>query len=682
MNFINFRNKLTDHFNQMSEENGYLFTVEVDKDEMCNLYLDSFPKGSNEIYRERRAHDCSCCRSFIKGIGAVVSIKNNKITTIWRFDTGSDIYQPVVDALDAFIKSKVVNNVFIAPFSKYGALETFEEMENGDVKRWNHLHVCLPDRFVKARDIESIRASFRDTRNVFKRSLDEISEEAVMDVLDLIKEGALYRGDEWEHTLEVFHTYQAEYKVCPDEFKDNFAWEKSVQAGPIVGRIRNHSIGTLLVNLSEGMELELALKKFDEIVAPCNYKRNKAPYTPRMAEAAKKTVTELGYMDSLQRRHATMDDITINNILFADRDSVKRMNGAADIFDEMIKDAPVNPTKFDKVDEVHITDFIKDMIPTAKEISVLFENKHIPNLVSLIAPINKDSATMFKWGNNFGWSYTGNMTDSMKQRVKDAGGKVDGVLRFSIQWNENGTDNCDLDAHCIEPTGNRIFFGNCKKPYQALSGGQLDVDVRWPRGEIAVENITWPDIKSMHIGTYSFIVNQYEGSARGGFRAEIEYDGQIHSFDYNKSLRPSESVEVASVTLDKYGNFDIINKLPATTQVSSKDVWGVNTNTFIPVSMVMLSPNYWDENDGIGNKHYFFMMKNCVNPEQPNGFFNEFLKEELRPHRKVFEVLGEKMRVDQTDDQLSGIGFSSTLRNDIVVKIKTDGGERVVRIKF
>jgi hypothetical protein len=283
---------------------------------------------------------------------------------------------------------------------------------------------------------------------------------------------------------------------------------------------------------------------------------------------------------------------------------------------------------------------------------------------------------------NFGWSYTGNMTDSMKQRVKDAGGKVDGVLRFSIQWNENGTDNCDLDAHCIEPTGNRIYFGNCKKPYHAPSGGQLDVDVRWPNGTIAVENITWPDIKSMPIGTYEFVVNQYDGFARGGFRAEIEYNGHIHSFDYNKSLRPSEWVEVASVTLDKHGNFSITNKLPATTSISSKDVWGVNTNTFIPVSMVMLSPNYWDENDGIGNKHYFFMMKNCVNPEQPNGFFNEFLKEELRPHRKVFEVLGEKMRVEQTDEQLSGIGFSSTLRNDIVVKIKTDDGERVVRIKF
>ena len=82
----------------------------------------------------------------------------------------------------------------------------------------------------------------------------------------------------------------------------------------------------------------------------------------------------------------------------------------------------------------------------------------------------------------------------------------------------------------------------------------------------------------------------------------------------------------------------------------------------------MFSPNYWDEQSGIGNKHYFFLMNNCINEDQPNGFFNEFLREEFMKYKRVFEALGSKMRVDYSNNQLSGLGFNSTTRNSLIVK--------------
>lgn len=119
-----------------------------------------------------------------------------------------------------------------------------------------------------------------------------------------------------------------------------------------IGRIRNHSIGTLLINVSEDMDLDTAVKKYEQIVAPSNYKRPKAIFTKKMLEEAKNTITELGYMDSLQRRFANLNDITVNNVLFSNKSAARRMVGADDIFGQMEKDVAVSPKKFSKVEEI------------------------------------------------------------------------------------------------------------------------------------------------------------------------------------------------------------------------------------------------------------------------------------------------------------------------------------------
>ena len=687
MEFTEMRNKLMEHFNEMVKDVDHLFEVAVDKDELWNLYLDSFPAGTNEIYRERRWHDCSCCRQFIKTIGNAVVIKDNQIETIWDFRTDDTTYQPVLNALSAYIKSHAVSDIYVSKFKKIGTLQNYEEMENGQMHEWTHFFVELPDRLVdkSSRSEGDIKGGFRDTRNVFKRSLDEIDMDSLDTILELINSNTLYKGEEWKGALTEFRKYKKEYdKLTSDLEKELYAWEKSVKAGIAIGRIRNHSIGTLLVNVSEGMDLDTAVKKYEQIVAPSNYKRPKAIFTKKMLEDAKNTITELGYMDSLQRRFANLNDITINNVLFSNKSAARRMVGLDDIFGQMEKDVVVSPKKFSKVEEISAQDFIDKVLPTAKEIEAFVENKHEKNFVSMIAPVNPDAKTMFKWNNGLSWAYSGNITDSdMKQNVKAAGGNVDGVLRFSIMWNEGQNDNSDLDAHCKEPDGNEIYFGNCRKPGTSRCGGQLDVDITRPMeqmvGKPSVENITWADMSRMKPGVYKFFVHQFAARGSKGFKAEVEFNGEIYSFEYNKPV--SGNVQVAEVTLDENGNFSIKEKLAGNSSVSSREIWGVNTNQFVPVSVISYSPNYFDEQEGIGHRHLFFFLKDCVNTEEPNGFYLEFLDNDLMKHKRVFEALGAKCHVEDTDDQLSGIGFSMTKRAELVVKVK-GATERVMKIKF
>lgn len=688
--FKDFVKAIQKNLQQMSKDSSRLFTVNVDTEELYNLYLDSFPAGTNEIYRERREYDCSCCRHFIRDVGNVVSIKNGELHTIWGINPVSDDkYNVVAAALDAYVKQKAVLGVFLKKEKRIGTPENREMLPTGKINKYEHFFVDLPEICIfkecYGHTLEGDLSQFRDVRNVFKRSLDEISKEAVDTVLELIAQNSLYKGAEWKKQLTEFKNYQKEYGKLTDEQKELWIWEKSIAAGAVIGKIRNHSIGTLLVNISEGMDLDLAVRKYEQIVAPVNYKRPKAIFTKKMLEDAKKTITELGYMDSLQRRFATLDDITVNNILFSNKDAAKRITGAMDLFDEMEQDVAIDPKRFSKVEEISAEDFIKNVLPVAKELEVYLENKHIQNMVSLIAPEVADAKTMFKWNNGMSWAYTGNITDSdIKENVKAAGGSVTGIVRFSIQWNDkDGKDNSDLDAHCIEPKGgDHIYFSHKISRY---TGGELDIDITDPiyqcksNGGVAVENITYPSKERMKPGTYKFYVNQYSFRNSQGFKAEVEVNGEIHSYEYNSPVRGN--VDVAEVILDQSGNFKVVDKLPGNCATISKDVWGIKTLQFTPVSVVCYSPNYWDEQKGIGHQHLFFMLKDCINPEEPNGYYNEFLKPELEQHRRVFEALGSKAHVKDVDDQLSGVGFSLTKRNDLIIKVK-GATERVLKIKF
>lgn len=677
MEFKMFKKKLQANFETITKNQAYIFEVELDKDILWNLYLDSFPEGTNEIYRERREYDCSCCRQFIKNIGNVVVIEDNQIKTIWDFDTDSTTFQPVVKTLSEYVKSHPITSIWVSKFKDIGVDKNYEEYE-GTTLEWTHLYLELDKKFVDktARSMGDIQGSFRDSRNVFKRSLDELTEESVSTVLELIYQNSLYKGEEWKSVLEDFSKIQKEYNKLTDAEKEFYTWQKSAQVGSAISKIRNHSIGTLLRNISEDMDLDQAVRKYEVIVAPSNYKRPKAIFTQKMLEDAKKTITDLGYIDSLGRRHATLDDITVNNILFSNKDTAKRIQGG-DIFADMSSNISDNAKKFSKVEEVSIEHFVNNVLPATKEVEVFLENKHSNNMVSLIAPKETEAPSMFKWDNAFSWAYTGNITDSdMKEKVKSAGGKVDGDLRFSIQWNDIERDSNDLDAHCKEPNNHEIYYMN--KGYLSPNGGMLDVDIIRPTNEVAVENITYDNRRTMRDGTYKFFVYGFSGSNKKGFRAEVEFDGQIYSFDYDKPIRKGQIVDVAYVTL-KNGEFTIVEKIPS--GLSSRDVWGVKTNQFIPAGVIMNSPNFWDGQQGVGHKHYFFMLKDCKNPESPNGFYNEFLKNELVQHKRVFEALGSKMSVEEVEDQLSGVGFSSTKRADLIVKVKGIS-ERIIKIKF
>ena len=679
MEFKKFKKQMQDHFSKVVNGQDVLYVTDVDKETIWNTYLNSYPSD------ETQEHNCNSCRQFLKPFANVVAIKDNKIVSIWDFDCDAP-YKQVIDNLHKLVTSAPIRDVFVNKYSKLGTDFNFERVVGGHDIKWEHIYLVLPDRFVSrgAKSEESIMGDFRGHKDVFKRGLEDFSVETISTVLDLIAQNSLYRGAEFKGMLEAFLAYEKLYEKLPADQKDNFVWANSVKASGAVSKIRNTSIGTLLIDIAKGVDLDQAVTSFERnIMAPSNYKRPQAIVSKKMIEDAQKTLEAMGLIDSLGRRYATAEDITVNNVLFVNRGA--KTKASSSVFEELAQDVIVNPKKLTKVEEVGIDDFINKIVPKATGIELLLESKLTGNLVSLIAPKDTEAPSLFKWENGFSWSYAGNVTDSIKENVKQAGGNVEGVLRFSIQWNENGDNNIDFDAHALEPDKTEIQYSS---PYRKDKSngmtrmtGQLDVDIINPNGKIAVENITWINRSKMVDGVYKFWVHNYSSStSRGGFTAEVEFDGERFSFDYPSNLKGGQDVYVAEVKYSKAEGFSIVKSLESNSILSSKEVWGVSTNQFQKVNMLLASPNYWD-GQGVGNKHYFFVLDKCKNSDTSRGFYNEFLKDELMQQKRVFEALGNKLVVEHSDEQLSGVGFSTTNKAQLICKV--DGTfSRIIKINI
>lgn len=673
MEFSLFKNAVAKQFERMSKHQ--LFRVNVDKDVLWATYLASFPEGTNPIFKERTEHDCTCCKQFIRAVGDAVAIIDGKVESIWDGKIGEANYQVVSDALSALVKSKPISDTFLHYEPTAGTAKNFMNTVNG-VHTWEHFFVNIPAQFVvKNVDIATKLSIVRSTHDVFLRALETLTVDSIETVQELIAQNSLYRGAEQKFAVDAFAKAKQKFDKVKAADRDLFVWSSLKDTVGSVTGIRNSAIGTLLVDLSEGKELEVAVAAFENKMSGTNYKRPTALVTASMVKAAQKKIEDLGFVTALERRYATIDDITINNVLFANRAAKKVIDN---VFDELVVTASKKPKSLDKVEEVTIEKFIADILPKAESIELMLENSHTANLVSLIAPVDPTSKNMFKWDNKFSWSYTGEVADSIKERVKAAGGNVSGDLCCRLAW----FNHDDLDFHMTEPDGTHISFRD-KRP-NGNQGGQLDVDMQAGGGttRTPVENIFYGDRRTMQEGVYRLEVNQWSSreSRDTGFEVEIDFMGTVYRFAYDKKMSSGSTVLVAKFKYSHKDGIVFMSGLPSSTSKVSKLVWGVPTNTFHKVSVMMLSPNYWDDMK-VGNKHYFFMLENCLNDGKARGFFNEFLSAEMDTHRKVLEVVGAKMSAVESDKQLSGVGFSSTQPNSILVKV-TGSFSRIVKVVF
>ena len=710
MNNIDVYKQFQAQFNSLSER-GKLFRSTVTGRQVWETYMRGF--GEDPVFRDPQSseHNCNTCRNFFERYGNIVAVDEDlNIITMYDGET-SDEYRESFRLMSELLKGAPIGGVFVETFNNLNFLPyeqtnknaedfalgisqnvkqyTQEEadkygvVEAGRVYTFHHFMVRLRREFVTFTNesVDSLTARYREDKVQFEKGLNTITPDTLELVIDLIKQGSLLNGVAYQTKVEAYLHEARVYADVPQEKRDAWLWVTSYK-NPFA-RFRTELIGTLCTELAEGKELAKACTDWNKRVDPANYMKAKAPITQQMIDAAKAFVTENGYEQSFNRRCATMEDIKVCDILHANAGdgTVKPVS----IFDGLKPTATRHKSsEFDGVPEVGIDEFMRDILPTCKAVEVYLQNRMEKNFVTLTAPAVADSKPIFKWPNNFGWTYNGNLAgkSEIREAVKQAGGFVDAYFRFSILWNENGQDICDLDAHAIEPDRTEIFFGSnniSKGKPKTRCGGCLDIDMIRPKS-IGVENIYWTEPEKLDDGKYEMWIANYDDGPNIMTKAEVAIGDQVFQYEIPRRITGGQPVCVAVVII-KDGKLADIKHSDYLKDGSGivREIYGLRTCEFHRVSLVCLSPNYWQSE--VGHKHYFFMLDGAKAPKAIRGFHNEFLTADLLDHRKVMEVLGQTQQVESTDGQLSGLGFNATVRDEMVVRT-TGSDSRIIRIKF
>ena len=167
-----------------------VFVADIDGDELYAVYIAAFPAGTNPIFKTKTEYECSCCRHFIRRAGAVITIENGKIVTVWdrAAKNSQGLFADVAASLRDVVQIAGVRDLFRVGMNEqgFGAIQTRSlDKDTQQAVTWNHLHTGVIPSNLRTALPDTAIGNYRTTVQVFERGLTELSTDAVATVISL-----------------------------------------------------------------------------------------------------------------------------------------------------------------------------------------------------------------------------------------------------------------------------------------------------------------------------------------------------------------------------------------------------------------------------------------------------------------------------------------------------------------
>ncbi len=688
------------------KEGAILVTTKFDSEKLWELYLSNLAEEDNPIFRDpsSSSHNCRICKDFLRRYGNLVLVyPGYRARSIFNFSEASQtIYEKSFIAMSTYIERCKLDTIFVETLNnllefKYEKTRrtgkssytlgissnkkryTREEAEKysnsrirpNQVVEFNHFSLVVPKEYIDTTSMtqNSIISQYRDNKTNIRKGFEQISIETLELVSSLFNEGFLKFPEQYPQMIQS----QLEQRSYWDNLNSRQEEIYLTLSCRDNSRFRSSLVGVLCREIEEGKKVTDCINSWNKRVDPANFKVTKSFVTKKQFQEADKVLSGQGYHNSFDFEGVHLGDIDPELILHQNQDveGIPEMK----IFQEVgsggsgrFKRADIN-----KLSSISMEKFLKEVLPTASKVEILFENRHTNNLVSLFKPRQESKPIL---NTPISWTYKRGHSgvSQIAETVKSLGGDIEGFIRFSIAWSgKDSTDNSDLDAHCNITNNSRKIAEtiNFRKKFSSTHEGKLDVDIQTPKqdervNDQAVENIVFKDKNKLKNTEFVFKVHQYSERNSKGFKAEFQIANEIFSYTYKHPLPRKKFVPVVQVVFDEKGDYVIKHKLAHSENVTEH--WNIETGSFHQVELICPSPNYWSGKEK-GNKNYMFFIKDCFPNEKLKPFHNDMLIPSLYKFRKQIQFLSEYKKVQLSKNHLAGLGFPSSIQDEIVVKV-------------
>lgn len=285
-------------------DNVHLFSTQLERGKLFNLFLDAFPPGLRQHYT------CNACRSFINRFGglAFIGADGTVESAMWSPHAVPDRFREVVAALARVVAQAPISNVYLSSDPVWGTPETGP---------WSHFSVTPAERLLFRASLPTALRTARQAAAVkwqdngsLAFGLDEYPLEILRQAHALLTTDQLARSEKCIGVAKWLVELQERRQATKNlRVQRNLVWLAA--AGAPVGwcHVKSGMIGTLLDDIAAGRPFGEVKARWDAKMHPLQYQRPTAAPSAGNIARAETIMSTLSTAGALERRFAKLSDI-------------------------------------------------------------------------------------------------------------------------------------------------------------------------------------------------------------------------------------------------------------------------------------------------------------------------------------------------------------------------------------